>query len=232
VESAGVEGGGGAIVGGTGPDTSDVEVMDEDDHDADDDESVDMFSLLEDGEEEEAVKRIWGSWEHVHPASAGATSQSGVFMVSGYSSTRDHPGSYAIHDPGKYAFSFDIGRDMKKTQTLPTGSTELQALGMKTLTSLPGSGAGSNGLDGFHIDPKSRWIIVDSIGDLAVVPLNKAKGKIILLTQKDTLELLELKDVVLQTRQSRSHRFQVPDKEGPPPPLSLFLLASDLFYDL
>ena len=44
------------------------------------------------------VTRIWGSWDVVHPASAGHESQKNLFLVSTFSATRDHPASYAIYE--------------------------------------------------------------------------------------------------------------------------------------
>jgi hypothetical protein len=68
---------------------------------------VPLVELSEDEDEKEAVKedkkellnirRIWGSWQTVHPASQGSESQTSYFMVSTYNATRDHPAAFALH---------------------------------------------------------------------------------------------------------------------------------------
>ena len=51
----------------------------------------------EEEEEELQIKRVWGSWEIVHPASAGTSSQVFLFVPADFNPTVDHPGSYAVH---------------------------------------------------------------------------------------------------------------------------------------
>ena len=40
--------------------------------------------------------RIWGSWDQVHPASAGKSSQRVLFTAASFSSLRDHPAGFAV----------------------------------------------------------------------------------------------------------------------------------------
>ena len=51
------------------------------------------------GAVERIVKRVWGGWDTVHPASAGTDSQIDLFHPSGYSCYRDNPASYAVLEP-------------------------------------------------------------------------------------------------------------------------------------
>merc|ERR1711871_664188 len=42
------------------------------------------------------IKRAWGGWDQVHPASQGNESQNYLFRTSLFSATRDHPASYGV----------------------------------------------------------------------------------------------------------------------------------------
>jgi hypothetical protein len=116
----------------------------------------------EDDEADEGVRRIRGSWEQVHPASAGVESQAGVFLVSAYSAARDHPAAYAVHDPEFLAARSGASPAMPadRKAALPTGAA-LLALGLKTMISMPGEGADESqeragSFDAHRNDPNSK----------------------------------------------------------------------------
>jgi hypothetical protein len=44
------------------------------------------------------LRRIWGGWNQVHPASQGRESQKSFFMRATFNASRDHPAAYAVHD--------------------------------------------------------------------------------------------------------------------------------------
>jgi hypothetical protein len=163
---------------------------------------------------ERKVTRIWGAWDTVHPASAGLQSQSNLFLVSIFSASRDHPASYAVYeDSGNNLFSDSSDLSVKSggaKNNQPSGAA-LGALGRKALTSMPSQSSGP--MDSFVNDPNSKFFIVDSIAELVVQEQRKVQGKIILIAKGEQITISEVKETTLDSRQSRTHRFDLPDRE-------------------
>jgi hypothetical protein len=88
---------------------------------------------------------------------------------------------------------------------------ELASAGRKILTSHPEQSTVV--IDSFKNDPNSKWYIVDSIHELSLQEARKIKGKVVLIGKGEQLNIFDVKDVNLQARQSRSHRFDLPDRE-------------------
>jgi hypothetical protein len=66
------------------------DLNDEDGVTAGDGESTSIQSLH--------IRRIWGSWQTVHPASQGLESQTTYFQKSSYDVSRDHPAAFALRN--------------------------------------------------------------------------------------------------------------------------------------
>eukprot|EP01038_Epipyxis_sp_PR26KG_P004789 gene4789-6716_t len=169
------------------------------------------------------IKRIWGSWEQVHPASAGKESQSHFFLLSTFDSARDNPASFAIHEEEEDNDDSEDEEDLLKNTSKSTkemDQEEMRNLGMKALTTL---GTTSNEDYQGNSSPKkrkgelrshSKFFITDSMSELAQQDPRTTRGKIVLLLNKDPMTLLTVKDATLQARQSRSHYFSLPDRES------------------
>jgi multidrug efflux pump subunit AcrA (membrane-fusion protein) len=157
------------------------------------------------------IKRIWGSWEEVSPASYGKESQSAYFMSSSFDATRDNPAAFAIHSDS----FFDDKDDLIpfEQEQLPTDPFELRNLGVKILTSFPGHANFGNSSISHKNDPNSKWAIYSSIRELSVQDPRKLKGKSILIQRKEPFTLLTVTHAKLITGQSRSHRFLIPNKD-------------------
>lgn len=150
------------------------------------------------------LRRLWGSWEQIHPASGGLTSQVEKFHRSSYSAARDHPAAYAV-------YSDPISRiDRLLRPPVPPG-TDLYALGLSTLMATAGDATESIA---FENDPRSTWYIVDSLEELASKDRQAIGGKQVLVTQKGKLTLLDVSDATLESRQSRSHHFSIQDLDS------------------
>lgn len=170
------------------------------------------------------IKRIWGSWEQVHPASAGKESQNSYFMLSTFDAARDHPAYYAVHDEQDDYLSDDdavhelVNRNKLKSESIEAiqkDPAELEKEGLRVLT---GNGdpppVKNKGLDTNKNDPNSKFFITESITDLAQQDPRKVRGKIILLQNKEPMLLLQEKECKLPTRQSKSYYFTIPDRES------------------
>jgi hypothetical protein len=153
--------------------------------------------------------RIWGSWEQIHPASAGAQSQTSLFYVSSFSCTRDHPASYAIHPPKDPEENETFVDKALAARTGSIGQAALQSMGMRSLLSVPEEYE----KDTYQNAPNSKWYIVESMKVLGETDPIKIKRKVVLLANETPITLLEVKNSVLQARQSRAHRFTVPNTE-------------------
>jgi len=161
------------------------------------------------------IQRIWGPWDQVHPASGGVESQTGFFLRSAFDPSRDHPASYGLHDEKEDDLSLlhDSLSSGSSASKLPEGA-ELQKLSMKTLTALPGANKKKPGqFDVHENDPNSAWLIADSPHELALMEVRRCKGKICLLALTDPLIVFSEKDLHLNSRQSRAHRFELPDRD-------------------
>jgi hypothetical protein len=62
-------------------------------------------------------------------------------------------------------------------------------------------------------DRDSRWVIAASMTELSKLTPALVKGKIVLLECDKTTFLYQTKDVSINARQSRSHHFEVPDRD-------------------
>lgn len=136
------------------------------------------------------VRRLWGSWAQIHPASAGLKSQSRIF-----NSRRFNP---EIHHPASYAFVERI--------VVSELEREMQML-LKTKKS------SHSDFDTHKNDSSSQWYIVDSIDELAMLEPKVVQGKTVLLPSPEVLTLCRVDNAALKTRQSRSHKFRIPDRE-------------------
>merc|ERR1711871_37435 len=169
-------------------------------------------------DDQRRVVRVWGGWDTVHPASAGTESQVGLFMISSYAPSRDHPGSFAIYE--------DSGVNIKLRRKLDDDSSvansdggkvnrpsdeEMSRLGKQAIISMPLAKPAN--LDSFRNDPKSKYFIVDGIPELTTVEARRVKGKIILIGKGEQITVSEVEEQRLDSRQSRSHRFELPDRE-------------------
>ena len=180
------------------------------------------------------VTRIWGSWDTVHPASAGVNSQAAYFYAPSFNSARVHPASYAVRGARaedeesvvsdiseEDAFSF-LSND--KTKTIgskklnlkqPPHSPQPQSeVGVKLLTGSISSPTPSRATRATGAKEQSPYLIAESLSELTKLNPNKVRGKIFLLQSKESEILLEVKDATLQARQSRSHYFSLPEGEN------------------
>lgn len=168
------------------------------------------------------LSRVWGSWDKVHPASAGVTSQSSFFYASSYKSSRDHPAAFAarnmdedgdedsaVSDLSDEESLGMLSMDVRKTKHAkgPVGSEA--EYGVKVLTgSVPATRAARPVADG--VDAESPYFIAETLSDLTKLKPSKVRGKIFLIQGKEPEILLQEKDATLQARQSRSHYFATP----------------------
>lgn len=163
-----------------------------------------------------SIKRIWGSWESVHPASAGAQSQESYFLSSAFNAARDHPASYAIHEDLELNSHHDDDDDMSLSSAgslhKKLEGQELLNAGLEVLKSHPAPPRDSQ-FDTFQNDPNSKWFIFENTREIAAIEPKRVRGKTSLLAISEPKVLFETKDLTLQARQSRSHRFQVPDRD-------------------
>lgn len=149
-------------------------------------------------EEEEAkeragrvIKRVWGYWDSVHPASAGSLSQEAVFTQAGYNPQTDHPASFGAYEKVLADIFADTMTDMAAASA---------KMGLKSLD---------------HPNEKdSAWFIVDSIAQLALEDPKRVAGKRVLLPNEEALFPLQITNASLRMRQSRSHRFSLPDDDN------------------
>lgn len=165
--------------------------------------------------DELAANRIWGSFECVHPASAGTYSQQAYFVRAGFDVSRDHPGSFAVHPVDANPFGDD--EDDQDVQSVCKGgntgelsNSEARDLGKKSLLTLPGNDQPATV---HRNDPNSKWYICESAAELAKQEYRRTRGKVVLLAESEPLVLLDIPDMTLQARQSRSHRFDIPDQD-------------------
>ena len=110
------------------------------------------------------IKRLWGSWEQIHPAAGGAESQRSYFMKSAFDPSRDHPASFGMHEETLHSpEESSILTEKKSNADHPGG---VQKLAMDTLLALPGGAPNSGVFDPHDNDPNSLYVIVDTPRDL------------------------------------------------------------------
>eukprot|EP01040_Poterioochromonas_malhamensis_P013046 gene13046-14311_t len=240
------------------------------------------------------IRRIWGSWNTVHPASQGSESQTSYFLLSTYNATRDHPAAFALrHEDDESASDGTIssqegeeglGTNQNNTDdessvsaqltphkqsmtpaNVPTLGTVGRAdsslsrpstgdvlqqernatlkLRQKGMSILLNPGAVPSGMNsaiqtgrtsasessigrkkrlghrrksqlGKNKKPKNLYHICEDTVELAQQDPMKVRGKIMLLQVKDPHNLFSLKETTIQSRQSRSHYFTIPDREN------------------
>lgn len=164
----------------------------------------------------EDIKRIWGSWSQVHPASQGAESQRNHFMLSNFDASRDHPASYGIRDEvDAEGEDIDENEEGDEVNSMLSENVSPRARGMTMLkgTSSVRSGQMSKLMGRLH-DPKSNFFIAESVEDLAQQDSRLMRGKICLVQEKEPMTLFEIQGSTIQTRQSRSHYFTIAEKES------------------
>ena len=173
------------------------------------------------------VSRIWGSWNVVHPASAGVHSQTSFFYPPSFNSSRSHPASFAVREgaeDGDEAVSdlsdedslgiLSSGNKTNRAKSKNTNeSSSKTEVGVQVLTGSMASKSGSRAAAA-AVDNSSPYFIAESLSELTKLNLSKVRGKIFLLHSKDAEMLLDVKDATLQARQSRSHYFALPQGEN------------------
>ena len=153
--------------------------------------------------ERKVGRRVYGSWEQVHPASMGVASQRKFFDRPSFSASRDHPAMYCASKSSQ-----SINVDALSTIPLFSGTT-LDDLGMSLLL------ADAHHDDSLmNQDPDSSCFIVECLGELATREKASVQGKVVLVAQKDQKRVFDVAEATLQARQSRSHRFEVPDNDN------------------
>ncbi len=158
------------------------------------------------------INRIWGSWDQVHPASGGIESQTSYFLKSAFDPSRDHPANYGLHDESHWLKTNKVQViDHVTKKKLPENPSELQELSLAAISALPGSKP--THFDSHENDPSSDYLICENLKELALMEVRRIKGKIVLLANPEPLVVFETKDAVLQSRQSRSHRFEIPNRD-------------------
>ena len=161
------------------------------------------------------INRVWGGWDSVHPASGGEDSQSAYFLKSAFDPSRDHPASYGLHDDAYWIQKADALRALNGdviTKSLPQTASELQELSMATVKAAPGK-APAHQFDVHENDPSSDYMICDNTRELALMEVRRLKGKIVLLAIPEPLSIFTIQDSVLSARQSRAHKFDLPDRD-------------------
>ena len=150
------------------------------------------------GEEEEEervragriIKRVWGYWDTVHPASAGQNSQEAVFTRAGYDPQWDHPASYGAYEK----VLADIFSDTISDMAAASAKTGMSA-------------------EDHPNEKNSAWFIVNSVAQLALEDPRRVAGKRVLLPNEELHIPLQVTNASLKMRQSRSHRFSLPDDD-------------------
>ena len=123
--------------------------------------------------------RVWGSWEHTHPAAFGPHAQSAMFNAAGFNPLCDHAASYA---PSKQSGS---------------AQAEHEQAAAEAILGKPGhTGAGG-----------AEYTVVRSLEGILKV---KSGTKNILFATGKQHTVMDEDSLVLDARQSRSHKFHVP----------------------
>jgi hypothetical protein len=164
----------------------------------------------------ETIARVWGSWNEVHPASAGKESQMSYFQLSTFDASRDHPACFAMRPPD--AADEDLSDD-EETDAAVLGQGALSVVPVHDdqdlYTSLFGAASSpTKSKIRQKNDAHSNFHITDSIQELAGCDPARLRGKIVLMQQKEPLTLLKIDSATLQARQSRSHYFTLPNRES------------------
>ncbi|RYH22833.1 hypothetical protein EON65_18680 [archaeon] len=168
------------------------------------------------GDGEGSIKRIWGAWSQVHPASQGLESQKSYFMLSSFDASRDHPASYGIHDEDELKPA-GFEDDNEEHSILSGGGNSAlsqRQQGLMVLQSTSNQSMNLSKLMSNLNDPRSNFFIADSIEELAQQDSKSMRGKICLLMEKEPMVLFDIKGSSIQPRQSRSHYFSIPDRES------------------
>ena len=175
--------------------------------------------------------RIWGSWDVVHPASLGKMSQSEVFpwqniyLYQGGASV--HPASFSLPSKAeKVKGPFSEGREFRNGSEIEGGNSDIEALAF---------GVHDGGSKDSDIQLRSRkreqrdeararnadkvQLKANSRPVYKVVPSLKALGSEmselpLLVPAGRDIVLLEEIDLVLETRQSRTHSFEIGYDDG------------------
>jgi hypothetical protein len=166
--------------------------------------------------EELKSNRIWGSWEQVHPASAGASSQQKYFLVAGFDASRDHPAAFATRynrwsqpfdDTDGGLFDDDLGEESNTAKK--SLSQEEKAEVAKQL--MTGEIQQVQDDEAQKIE-ESSYHIVSNLEELAGLDHRVVRNKVVYIAQKEPSALFEITNQTLEARQSRSHYFEVQDR--------------------
>lgn len=173
--------------------------------------TIDDASSIDDG-----IKRIYGTFDHIHPASLGSASQKCYFLVSSYSALRDHPAAFAVREADNDAnpFGLEIFNQSEISESISNmDDNSKRDFAINQLTAQPGNSKYGAGDASSALRYKSKFLIMDSIKDLARQEPRTVGGKIVLIVASDIKTILEIPSTELKSRQSRSHRFDVPELE-------------------
>eukprot|EP00981_Chlorochromonas_danica_P003055 scaffold607_cov160-Ochromonas_danica.AAC.28 len=178
-------------------------------------------TTIDSSTERHDVKRIWGSWSQVHPASQGNESQTTFFMLSNFDASRDHPACYAIREEGDEEEvddedgTFGGGDEVGNLSHDASSLLSPRQLGLSLLRG--GSSVHSSQMSKLMSrlnDPRSEYFVADSIEELAQQESRMLRGKACLLLESEPMTLLNIQGATLQARQSRSHYFTIPERES------------------
>ena len=160
------------------------------------------------------IKRAWGGCDQVHPASQGHESQNFLFRTSLFSATRDHPASYGVQDQEllirEYHRLKAIQNKNEEDKHKVVDYDQLEKDAMEELT-----GAITKGTEvDDESDPNKDWLVVEDVRHLAQYEKGDISGKTILVAQGvNRLTVFEEHNATILARQSRSHRFDLPDRD-------------------
>lgn len=162
------------------------------------------------------ARRIWGSWEQVHPASQGKQSQSTFFQISTYNPSHCHPASYAVkgEDEGEEDDDDDEGDEIEEINDVSMINDENLSLNLlNDINSIYNKKKKKKDQSN-----KNNIIILPSLSALSSMDPKKVQGKTVLLESNVKKIIYQVgitdnkgQEQVLDARQSRSHLFSLPN---------------------
>ena len=167
--------------------------------------------------------RFWGSWEQVHPASMGRTSQKTLFTAASFSSRRDHPASYAVRRKKQHVpLSISGGStsagsdDMDSEDDANAMLLDAPLSGMKALLSAPTVAPRLPRNHEHKYLDHDQWLVLPNLTALSKLSQAEVEGNIVLVENQDSMVLFDhvtSGDLnQLSPRQSRTHHFDIPDR--------------------
>lgn len=188
--------------------------------------SILTSTTIDQSVEESDIRRIFGSWQTVHPASQGKESQTGYFMISTFNAARDNPASFALHNDITADDDSESSSDDENALVLPATGNEdggfeeskmIQAqdtIRQKGMDILMKNSVPKKVKKAKSKHPSHMYSTFENSTELAQQDPLKLRGKIVLLQEKEPMILFEVKDAMLQARQSKSHYFSIPNREN------------------